>query len=188
MGDLLLVEELVNTRSLEFGTDDIATPEALAAWLEERGLLPAGVAVDDAGLDRARVAREGLRALIARNSPGPDAGARPGPTADLAAIDAADLDALAALAEELPLVVDVRSTPPRLTPRTSHPVDDALARLLAVVAAAVAAGTWDRMKVCRQTGCRWAYYDESRNRSRAWCSMETCGNRAKARSFRKRQH
>ena len=28
--------------------------------------------------------------------------------------------------------------------------------------------------------------DQSRNRSRSWCSMETCGNRAKARSFRSR--
>ncbi|HYH51840.1 MAG TPA: CGNR zinc finger domain-containing protein, partial [Acidimicrobiia bacterium] len=41
-------------------------------------------------------------------------------------------------------------------------------------------------KVCRQPDCRWAYYDESRNRSRTWCSMESCGNRAKARSFRQR--
>lgn len=30
------------------------------------------------------------------------------------------------------------------------------------------------------TGCGWLFLDTSRNRSRRWCSMETCGNRAKA--------
>lgn len=30
-------------------------------------------------------------------------------------------------------------------------------------------------------GCCWLFYDTSRNHSRRWCSMESCGNRAKAR-------
>jgi predicted RNA-binding Zn ribbon-like protein len=30
------------------------------------------------------------------------------------------------------------------------------------------------------TGCGWLFLDTSRNRSRRWCSMGTCGNRAKA--------
>lgn len=30
-------------------------------------------------------------------------------------------------------------------------------------------------------GCGWLFYDGSRNRSRRWCGMENCGNRAKAR-------
>jgi len=29
-------------------------------------------------------------------------------------------------------------------------------------------------------GCGYLYYDTSRNHSRRWCSMESCGNRAKA--------
>lgn len=29
-------------------------------------------------------------------------------------------------------------------------------------------------------GCGWLFYDTSKNRSRRWCSMESCGNRAKA--------
>jgi predicted RNA-binding Zn ribbon-like protein len=59
--------------------------------------------------------------------------------------------------------------------------------LLAIVARAQADGTWSRMKACRADDCRWAFYDRSRNRSRAWCSMSECGNRAKARSYRARQ-
>ncbi|MEM7117400.1 MAG: ABATE domain-containing protein [Chloroflexota bacterium] len=39
----------------------------------------------------------------------------------------------------------------------------------------------DRVGQCADvTGCGWLFLDVSRNRSRRWCSMETCGNRAKA--------
>ena len=65
--------------------------------------------------------------------------------------------------------------------------DDLIASLLAIIARAQADGTWERMKACRADDCRWAFYDRSRNRSRAWCSMRECGNRAKARSYRARQ-
>ncbi|HEX9374297.1 MAG TPA: ABATE domain-containing protein [Roseiflexaceae bacterium] len=34
---------------------------------------------------------------------------------------------------------------------------------------------------CAGEGCGWLFVDTSRNRSRRWCSMEDCGNRAKAR-------
>ena len=47
-------------------------------------------------------------------------------------------------------------------------------------------GRFKRVKLCQSERCRFAYYDRSRNASRAWCSMEVCGNRAKARSFRSR--
>jgi predicted RNA-binding Zn ribbon-like protein len=69
-------------------------------------------------------------------------------------------------------------------PRTV-PLDAAGAILLAAVRLADA-GDWPRVKLCAAATCRWAFVDESRNRSRSWCSMETCGNRAKARSFRSR--
>src|ERR1035437_433146 len=44
----------------------------------------------------------------------------------------------------------------------------------------------DRVKICPVDNCRWAFYDTSRNRSRQWCSMKVCGNRAKARAHRQR--
>ncbi len=37
-----------------------------------------------------------------------------------------------------------------------------------------------RVKICPGDGCAWMFLDESKNRRRTWCSMETCGNRAKA--------
>jgi predicted RNA-binding Zn ribbon-like protein len=44
-----------------------------------------------------------------------------------------------------------------------------------------------RVKLCQAETCLFAYYDQSRNGSRSWCSMEICGNRAKARTFRARR-
>jgi hypothetical protein len=48
-------------------------------------------------------------------------------------------------------------------------------------------GRIKRVKLCNAETCRYAYYDKSRNGSRAWCSMEICGNRQKARSFRSKR-
>ncbi|MBD9371723.1 CGNR zinc finger domain-containing protein [Rhizobium sp. ARZ01] len=36
----------------------------------------------------------------------------------------------------------------------------------------------DRLKIC--PNCGWLFLDKSRNRSRTWCDMAICGNRAKA--------
>ena len=58
--------------------------------------------------------------------------------------------------------------------------------MLAIVAAAQAEGTWERLKSCPASDCRWAFYDKSRNRSAVWCNMAVCGNRAKVRSYRER--
>lgn len=47
-------------------------------------------------------------------------------------------------------------------------------------------GDLDRLHVCAAEDCQWLFYDTSRNRSRKWCDMETCGNRAKINRYRKR--
>lgn len=39
----------------------------------------------------------------------------------------------------------------------------------------------NRVRECAGTDCGWVFLDMSRNRSRRWCDMEDCGNRAKAR-------
>ncbi len=45
-----------------------------------------------------------------------------------------------------------------------------------------------RLKECAQNDCRWLFLDLSKNRSRRWCTMEECGNRAKAkRHYAKRR-
>ena len=38
-----------------------------------------------------------------------------------------------------------------------------------------------RVRECGGVDCRWLFLDTSKNRSRQWCSMQSCGNRQKAR-------
>jgi predicted RNA-binding Zn ribbon-like protein len=64
---------------------------------------------------------------------------------------------------------------------------DPLGQIAAAAVWLVHDGRWDRAKICTAGDCRWAFYDRSKNRSRHWCSMGVCGNRAKSRSFRQRQ-
>ncbi len=37
-----------------------------------------------------------------------------------------------------------------------------------------------RVKRCANDACQWLFIDDSKNGSRRWCSMSSCGNRAKA--------
>lgn len=42
-----------------------------------------------------------------------------------------------------------------------------------------------RVRRCDAGDCGWMFLDTSRNHSRRWCQMRICGNRAKAKNFRK---
>jgi predicted RNA-binding Zn ribbon-like protein len=44
-----------------------------------------------------------------------------------------------------------------------------------------------RVRECGGIDCRWLFLDTSKNRSRQWCSMASCGNRAKARRHYERR-
>jgi predicted RNA-binding Zn ribbon-like protein len=47
----------------------------------------------------------------------------------------------------------------------------------------------DEVRLVKQCGaeeCDWLFLDTSRNHSRRWCDMKTCGNRAKARRYYRR--
>lgn len=69
--------------------------------------------------------------------------------------------------------------------------EDALDRMLWPVvhdaAALLTSEELDRVGQCADDRCGWLFFDTSRNRSRRWCSMEDCGNRAKARRHYQRK-
>lgn len=72
------------------------------------------------------------------------------------------------------------------------PLDGALDPMLWPVARSAAELlTSPRLALVRQCegpgGCGWLFLDTTKNRRRRWCSMEDCGNRAKARRFYERQ-
>lgn len=41
-----------------------------------------------------------------------------------------------------------------------------------------------RVRECASESCGWLFLDHSRNQSRRWCDMQSCGNRAKVRRHR----
>jgi predicted RNA-binding Zn ribbon-like protein len=41
----------------------------------------------------------------------------------------------------------------------------------------------DMVRVCASDSCNWLFIDTSKNHSRRWCNMKSCGNREKARRF-----
>ncbi|WP_412516909.1 CGNR zinc finger domain-containing protein [Actinomadura madurae] len=169
----LLLTGFVNTLDVESAADALATPGDLAGWLAGRGLVPDGTRAGDADLRTALTLREGLREAMSANH-GPREVDLPG-----------DLDdALAAL----PLRIELTGPRPVLLPLDPPGTAAAgLARIAAAIMDAVSAGTWPRLKVCQEGTCRWAFVDTSKNRSRAWCSMSTCGNRTKTRAYRARR-
>ena len=48
-------------------------------------------------------------------------------------------------------------------------------------------GRWERLKVCRNPKCPCVFYDRSRNNSRVWHDVRTCGNLANLRASRARR-
>jgi len=43
-----------------------------------------------------------------------------------------------------------------------------------------------RVKQCQGEKCGWLFFDTTKNKSRRWCEMEVCGNRAKQKRFSER--
>jgi len=168
--DLLVA--FVNSRDLEEETEEIGDPESLRNWVEEQTGEYLSVPDGEAHV-RVLALRESLRALLRANNGG-DAAER-------------DLAPLREAAERsryrTALDADGRLT---LAPARSD-LSGFEARLLLAIERLQAQGAWPRLKACTDTGCQWAFFDSTRNRSRTWCSMEECGNREKTRRYRERR-
>jgi predicted RNA-binding Zn ribbon-like protein len=173
-GRLEVVGEFVNTRDFDDDVDRLATPGDLADWLTGHGLAAPGLRAEPADLRRAVELREALRAALLANNDGQP-------------VDGDTLAVLNRTARRGRLVVRFGPGGGAALEPVASDVDGALARLLAIVHDATETGAWARLKVCRSDTCRWAFYDQSKNRSRHWCSMDVCGSQAKARSYRRRR-
>lgn len=44
-----------------------------------------------------------------------------------------------------------------------------------------------QVRECASEDCTWLFMDRTKNHSRLWCDMRTCGNKSKVRRFRKRK-
>jgi len=170
---LYLVQRFVNSIDFESGEDELSSPEALRDWFVERGLMDSGSVIGRADLRRAVDVREGLRAVLRHNNGLP--------------LDRARVQRLDQAVRRAGVRVRFEGgRDPELVPDADG-ADGAIARLMAIVAAAVEHGRWERLKACPREECEWAFYDKSKNRSGRWCTMESCGNIEKAKSFRERR-
>ena len=168
-GALALVQDFVNTAELPGGYDELADVPATVAWLAARGY---GISSEVAQHRRIVETREHLRTLIGVNS-GQE-------------LPPASASRLARLLDAAAVHPVVAADGVRLA-STARGVDGFLAALLAALVQATIDGSFTRLKVCRSDTCQWTFYDNSKNGCGAWCSMRSCGSRAKARAYRERQ-
>lgn len=170
----------------EGAPDPLLSPERVMAWLEQAGLAT--------GDDARRLAASpplartlavealALRAALAETVAAFERGTvLPEPA----------LFALNRVLEARRVGVRVEARGPDAAMRQDVEILFPLGLLTPVAAAAadlLAMGDRKRLGRCAAEGCgRW-FYDVSRNRSRRWCSMARCGNRAKvAAHYRRRR-
>lgn len=172
---LLAVQAFANTLDVESGTDLLASSEDFRDWLTRSGLAQASIRVNEDDLAAIRRLRAVLRDLLVAN--------------ERDTTDAAANRALAELARAHRVALSVDPDTGRLGPDLSPATDpdDFACLILGIVLDAQAEGTWERLKLCENPDCLWAFYDHSRNRSGSWCRTGLCGNRIKNRAYRERQ-
>ena len=169
---LRLTQELANTIGVAKsarGQDllgDTATAQAwlddqLAGWVERHGGTAPRIELTGRSLRQLQQLRDRVRTLLRG---GADAASMPATAVDLSV--AADGSTLA-------------------------PRGDGLAWLTGAVAIelhlAGLAGQRHRLKVCRSERCGVTFHDQSKNNSRAWHDVSTCGNKANVQAYRQRQ-
>ncbi len=178
--DFLNTRKYVKSRM----TDLISTPEQLRAWLLRVGLDAYGLDVEISPpaarllFDETHRLRDAIRAAVAAQARG-----EPVPPRCLYALNRV-LEAnrfttqLVQSGERLALIE--RDTAPAPLAVLS-PIALAAATLLTEV---------DRRRIrqCRSDQCGLWFLDTSKNGRRRWCSMATCGNRAKAARYYQKQN
>ncbi|MFJ8777808.1 CGNR zinc finger domain-containing protein [Streptomyces sp. NPDC102476] len=168
-GELRIVQDLLNTASIRRAGGDVPdlldAPDTAARWLDTYG-----VAGDSPGVGDLRTLRDAIRRSLVERDHGPDR-------------DDGDRQAAVESVARLRLEADgsVRLVPGSVgIPALGQQV------LLAIYDAQLA-GTWRRLKLCRNPLCAVAFWDNSRNTSGVWHDVRTCGNVANLRKSRARR-
>ncbi|MBZ5508883.1 MAG: ABATE domain-containing protein [Acidobacteriia bacterium] len=187
-----LALDLVNTEQVAEGVpvDLLDSPAALLEWLRQSGAVaPSDMKAAEKAflrdkaasgllLQQARSLRSALRHMAEAIS-----GGRP--------VSAQILAAINAVLRQSPRVLEIMRQKGgyalQWRPQNADgeallaPVAEAAARLLAE-------GDHSRVRKCANPTCVLYVYDTTRSRTRHWCSMQSCGNRAKAARFYGKHH
>ena len=175
----------MNWHASEHPVEELRTYEDLVAWAEQRRLLtptqaqrlrreaarrPAEAA---AVLARAQTTREAMYELLVARAHG-----QPGAPAEVATLNAALAEALSHARLSVAadgFAWDWSGADPAALDQMLWPVVQSAVDLLT-------SPELDRVGQCADDrGCGWLFLDTTKNRSRRWCDMRDCGNRAKAR-------
>jgi predicted RNA-binding Zn ribbon-like protein len=171
-GPLALVQDFLNTVAIASYGGDLLADAALAAawaadavrsWSAQRGDQAAAPALTESDLAKLRALRGALSGLIAGDPPG-GSFSRSGTAAFAVSVTG-----------------EVRLEP---TGRGWHWLASAL---WGEVLLSQRAGTWRRLKQCRNTDCGSTFYDRSKNSGGVWCDVKTCGNAINLRASRARR-
>lgn len=168
------LRRFVNSLDVDEDLEELEVPAGLDRVLRECAGLEDGEHATEADLTEALALRGALRTLLACNHDGGE------PDPEAARV-------LNRIADRAGLCVRFAPAGWSVVACEVPGIAGAFGRLLAMVADAQSDGTWERLKICPADDCAWAFYDVSRNRSRRWCSMEVCGNRAKVDAYRRRE-
>ncbi|MFV8318469.1 CGNR zinc finger domain-containing protein [Mycobacterium sp. 23] len=170
-GGLALVQDFLNTVSIgDYGPDLLGGTEsactwaaaAAPAWLAERGIDATSPQLSDADVAELR----GLRDAIARLVNG-----------DSARWDVGPVSATFAVSERGEVHLEPVGTGWRWY----------ASALWTEILLSQLAGSWRRIKQCRNPHCTSTFYDRSKNNSGVWHDVKTCGNAANLRASRARR-
>lgn len=173
--DLELLRSFLSLHDHEREHPDGLPPslESLRWWLDARELLAPGDPVRDQDLAWALRVRDALTAKV-RETTGEPRDEEATALLNRAAVETG-LRVCFGCADGDPIHVEAAG------------VRGAIGRLLGSAFLAELDGRWERFRVCHDPGCTSVFFDRSKNRSGKWCSMDSCGNRAKVRAFRARR-
>jgi len=160
------------------GTEDFfETDEDVFSWLRQAGLAPDGVTeVRPSGalLRAARALRAVIRSLVEARK----AGKVP---------DFSDLNAFLVAAQSHPQLAWTTSKTIALkTVRAAETAEQVLAPVALRAAELFSTADFRRVRRCDDPTCVHWFHDLTRPGRRRWCSMATCGNRLKVKSYRRR--
>lgn len=166
--DFELILAFLHAPAVEPGED---SAERTAEWLRDRGLLDDDEAVTPDDVRRLVRLRAALTSLVAETA-GVDPDPRTRPFINEAGRVAG-------------LHVAMRDDGGVALVAAGMGVDRAIGEVLAAFYRLDIRGELGRLKACK--ACGWAFHDRSKNRSRVWCEMATCGSQEKSRAYRRRK-
>ena len=174
-GDLELVRAFLSLHDHEERNPDSLPPshESLRWWLGSKGLVEIDESIKDQDLAWALRVRDALTAKVQENMGEP----RNEPATQFLnrAAEETGLRVCFGCNDEKPIHVEATG------------VRGAIGLILGSAFLAELDGRWERFRICHDPGCSAVFFDRSKNKSGKWCSMSSCGNRAKVRAFRERR-